>query len=70
MKALALILVLLEPSSSPATFEECARARPELGRPMSVVSLQNGTGTPWHHRMCIWVCEQPIQQPKRKGLYL
>ena len=48
----ALILVLLLPSSNPATFEECMRARPDLGRPVRVTSKQNGTNTPWHHRTC------------------
>lgn len=48
-------LVLLEPSSFPATLDECQRARPDLGRPTGANSLQNGSGTPWHRRSCCWV---------------
>ena len=47
-------LMLLEISSLPASMEECLRARPDLGRPAHVVSLQNGTLTPWHRRTCIY----------------
>ena len=47
-------LVLLEPSSQAATLDECQRRRPDLGRPSRVISLQNGSLTNWHHRVCTW----------------
>lgn len=49
---LIIFLLLLEPSSEAATLDECQRERPNLGRPVRVISLQNGSGTPWHHRVC------------------
>lgn len=48
------VLLLLETSMLPATMDECRRARPDLWRPTRVISKQNGTGTPWHHRTCYW----------------
>lgn len=47
-------LMLLEISSFPASMEECLRARPDLGRPSGVVSFQNGSDAPWHHRRCTY----------------
>lgn len=46
--------LLLPNSSEPLTMDECQRAAPHRGRPQHVVSFQNGTGTPWHHRTCTW----------------
>lgn len=60
MKELVIVL-LLETSSMPATMEECMRARPDLGRPVHVISKQGRTNEPWHHRMCMWTT-----QPRRK----
>lgn len=50
-------VILLENSMTPATFDECQRTRPDLGRPWRVVSKQQGSGTPWHHRICTWRTE-------------
>lgn len=53
MRAIA-IVVLLETSMLPATFDECAKARPDLGRPDRVTSKQQRSNEPWHHRTCYW----------------
>lgn len=47
--------VLLETSMQPATLEECERAHPKRPRPDGVISLQNGSLTPWHHRTCMYL---------------
>lgn len=54
-RAAGTVMVLLETSSEPATFAECQRARPDLGRPARVISKQNGSGTNWHHRICSYI---------------
>lgn len=46
---------LLETSGHPATLDECQRAHPNKPRADGVISLQNGSGTPWHHRICWWL---------------
>lgn len=48
------IVLLLETSMHPATMDECVKVRPDLGRPDRVISRQNGSATPWHHRTCYW----------------
>jgi len=47
-------LILLDISSQPATLDECQRAAPGRGRPVHVVSFQNGSDAPWHHRRCTY----------------
>jgi hypothetical protein len=47
-------LMLLENSMLPASLEECERARPGAGRPARVMSKQQRTNEPWHHRTCAW----------------
>lgn len=44
--------VLFEPSAWPIGYDEALRTRPDLGRPLNCVSLQQRTGEPWHHRTC------------------
>ena len=46
--------VLLEPSAYPATLDECQRTHKTRPRPVGVISRQNGSGTPWHHRICFY----------------
>ena len=53
-RAQGLFAVLLENSMDAATLDECQRAYPKRPRPSGVVSRQNGTGTPWHHRTCLY----------------
>lgn len=53
-RATTVTIIMLDSSSNPATLDECQRARPQLQRPQRVISLQNGTGTPWHHRVCTY----------------
>ena len=47
--------VLLETSMEPATLDECKRTIPNRPRPHQVVSFQNGSATPWHHRICYYL---------------
>ena len=46
--------VLLEPSSEPATINECQRERPDLGRPVGSISFQHRSNEPWFRRICIY----------------
>ena len=46
--------VLLEPSSEPATLNECQRERPDLGRPVGSISFQHRSNEPWFRRICIY----------------
>lgn len=51
--------VLLETSMEPATLNECQRRSPNLPRADGVVSFQNGSMTPYHHRTCFYAKAQP-----------
>ena len=50
----AAFCLLLENSSSPASLIECARARPDLGKPSFTISHRARTGEPWYWRTCFW----------------
>ena len=57
--------VLLENSSRPADFDECQRTHKGRPRTLQVVSFQNGSATPWHHRTCYYDAQKGINIPDR-----
>lgn len=46
--------VLLKPSMNPALGDECAREKPELGRPDLTLNMQTRSNEPWNPRICYW----------------
>lgn len=65
-RAAGVYLVLLEPSSQAATLDECQRTHAARGWPIGCISRQNGSGTPWHHRVCIYAAQQAQVTPIKK----